>query len=173
MNALKVLENDHYRIGELFSSYDASTTVSQKEEAAHSLIVELSVHASLEESILFRFAREAGVTLQQLVQRGADLHEIIASTLSSLEGVLAKPSEAEGRDAQLDALVKTLANEARRHIQEDVNWLFPALRRAMSTTQLESIGVLMIYGRPTARRHPPRSAAQAPGVIALGDGSAS
>lgn len=170
MNAIKVLQNDHHVIGELFNAYHALPD--DKEEVARKLIVELSVQASLEETILFRLARERGVAMQQLAQRGTDIHNVIATTLRDLEKLLAKPADSVDHEARLDAIVKTLLEETRRHIQEDINWMIPALKREFNSTELESIGTLMVYSRPTARRHPhPNTPAHPPAVIQLGDGA--
>lgn len=153
MDALTLLANDHHSIGELFDSYAATRALDDKRSLATRMIHELSAHASVEEGIVFRMSRERSPTLRVHIDAACRVHREIARTLFRLDQLMVTAAEAAAED-RMDLIVARLLEQSRAHLDSDTRTLFASMRRSLSDAELESMGLLMAYARPTARRHP-------------------
>ena len=156
MDALNLLANDHHSIGVLFDSYAAARVLSEKQQLAVRMIHEQSAHASVEEGIVFRMSRDRSPTLRAHIDAARRAHREIARTLFRLEQLLVTAPGAEAEE-RLDQIIATLLEQSRAHLDDDTRTLFAAMRRSLSDAELESMGLLMVYARPTARKRPPHA----------------
>ena len=157
MDVIRILQNEHHSLGELFSAYEGGN-LELKESLAWRLLQALSTHGAVEHTAVYRLIRDRSPVLESLVSRGAESHHLIATTLTDLERLLAKPGSPL-RGERIDAVVETLRGQFSSHVAHEDTLLFPAMRRAIANSELQSMGTLL--------------ANRASSVIHLNDGSTS
>ena len=69
----------------------------------------------------------------------------------------------------MDLLVGELRAQVRAHVERDQQLTFPAMRRALTPNELNSLGLAILEARPSAPLHPPPMTERS--VIRLTDGS--
>lgn len=151
MNALTLLKQDHGNVEALFERFEQAPAddARSKREIVDKLIEHLSVHATVEEQIFYPAVRSLVPAENDVVLEALEEHHVTKLTLSELEKL---PATAE----RFDAKVRVLIESVRRHVQEEEDELFPAVRDTLSNEQLIEIGETMERAKQTAptRPHP-------------------
>ncbi len=126
MGAIELLEADHDEVKELFEQYEAlledEAPVGDREELAQQICTMLTVHAAIEEEILYPAAREV-IESQRLVEEALVEHNAARQLVTEIEQMSAS-------DAQFDAKVCVLGEYVRHHIEEEEHELLPQLADA-------------------------------------------
>ncbi len=164
IDAVDLLMRDHRLVEQLFLQFDAALAAddhAEQRELADRILTALSVHAAVEEEVLYPAAR--GVPdAAGLVDRSLAQHEELEALLAGLDGRQPGDAGFEEGFGQAGDLVA-------RHVREDEGELFPALRRSMPDDDLVALGDRLAEAR---RRVPTRSRPATP-VAALADAAAS
>ena len=121
------------------------------------VIHELSVHAAIEEQLLYPLIDEAVQGGAVLAGHAVEEHQHVKDLLGWLD--VADPTHAE-----YDAHVRRLLREVREHVEEEESDLFPELQRAVSATRLDQVGDAMLRARKIAPTRPHPNAPNAPPV---------
>ncbi len=122
-----LLTEDHRRVDQMFEEYESakdSDEESEKLERVDAICMELTIHATVEEEIVYPAAREA------LGDEGADLLDEAEVEHASVKDLIAQLKEAQPGDELYDAKVKVLGEYVRHHVEEEEGELFPQLREA-------------------------------------------
>lgn len=164
MDAITLLENDHRTVEKLFAQYeklgDGQTT--QKKAIVHKLIHELSIHASIEEELLYPTARKAVKQKEDLVLESLEEHHLVKVTLSELQSM--SPS-----NERYDAKVTVLKEAIEHHVEEEESDLFPALRKKLDKKTLENLGAALASAKRLAPTRPhPNAPDTPPGNVIAG-----
>jgi hemerythrin superfamily protein len=164
-NGVDLLIADHRTAERLFSQF--STTVgAARENVVGELIRELSVHAAVEEQVLYPVARREVPDAAELVDHSLEEHQEVKETLASLEKM--DPSTPEAAQ-----LVEQLVSSVREHVQEEETQLFPKLRAKVSEERLDEMGDAIQKAKGMAPTHPhPRAPNTPPGNIVAGAAAA-
>lgn len=125
-NAIDLLKEDHRRVQELFSRFDATTEDNKRRRIAKEAIDELTSHTLIEEEILYPTCREA-LGSDDLVNEMQEAHHVFKIVMTELRLMPAGP--------RFNAKFRTMAKTVTQHIQEEENDLFPRLQG--STVDLE------------------------------------
>ena len=129
--AVKLLQQDHRAVAEALEEF-ASAAHDEKESIARRICRMLTVHAQIEEELLYPAARDA---LQpddaHLVAEARVEHASLKDLIHQIEG-------REQVDEQYEAKVCVLGEYVKHHVNEEEHELFPRLER--SSMDLEALG---------------------------------
>jgi hemerythrin-like domain-containing protein len=130
-DALALLEADHRAVEKLFDAFDKSRgderdTLEAKAALAQRACEELTMHAIIEEELLYPAAQQALPDDDKLdVDEAYVEHFLVKSLIARFETLKAG-------DRGFDATFKVMSELVRQHIEEEEGELFPALRRTGS-----------------------------------------
>jgi hemerythrin superfamily protein len=129
-DAIKLLETDHRQVEDLFAKAD-STSGAAKAQVVGKICRELTVHAEVEEQIVYPAMREAG--LDDIVSEAELEHRKVKDLVARLEGMDATSDE-------VDSLISELKGDVVHHVQEEERTAFPRFRDAVDPGELEVLG---------------------------------
>jgi len=164
MDAVTLLRNDHKTVEGLFKKFEKAgpNAHKTKQDLVEKIIEELSIHAAIEEQVLYPAAREADPDEDALVLESLEEHHIVKWVLSELDGM-------SPEDERFTAKVTVLIENVRHHVEEEEGELFPALRKAMKRKDLEELAQAMEKAKKAAPTHPhPRAPDTPPGNLVAG-----
>jgi hemerythrin superfamily protein len=131
MNALKLLQNDHQSVATLFARFERAPA-GQREAIAARICAELSVHATLEEDLLYPSARDhLGDAKLKLVDHADIEHATLKALVRQIE-------QSDSSTRLYTALVHVLSEYVKHHVEEEEGEMFPALRK--SRLDLDALG---------------------------------
>lgn len=149
MDALTLLKADHEEVEAKFARFEALGPRALKSKAAvvADVIEALSVHAAIEEQVLYpalrdRLADEEGQVLEALEE-----HHVVKWTLSELDGM--NPDH-----ERFDAKFTVLIENVRHHVKEEESELFPPVRQAFTRAELADLGDALMEAKATAPTKP-------------------
>ncbi len=153
-DGIALLREDHRAVKKLFKEFAATgeRAHAARRRLADRIITELSIHAGIEENVLYPRARVALPKAEDDVLEALEEHHIVKVTCAELEKM--QPS-----DERFGAKVQVLMENVKHHIKEEEEELFPKLRKAFSRDELIAIGEDM---RAAKRVVPPRPHPDAP-----------
>ncbi len=159
------LEADHRRVEELFKSY-RRTTDDQRPEVLQDLVRELSVHAALEEQIIYPAVRAKLDQGTEEADHAIDEHQEVKELLTTLE-------KDDGQAAERVTVLARLMAEVRSHVEEEENDLLPKLRAAVGPDELRQLGEAMAQAKKLAPTRPhPHAPSTPPGNVVAGPAAA-
>ena len=164
MDAVTLLRNDHKTVEGLFKKFEKAgpNAHKTKQDLIEKIIEELSIHAAIEEQVLYPAAREAVPDEMDLILESLEEHHIVKWVLSEIDGM-------DPTDERFTAKVTVLIENVRHHVEEEEGDLFPALRKAMKRKELEELAQALDAAKRTAPTHPhPRAPDTPPGNIVAG-----
>lgn len=141
--AIAMLKADHREVEALLESYEDASDADEKQDLAHQICAALSVHARVEEEILYPAARAA------LEEEDLDLLNEADVEHESIKQLVAEVEDSTPDDDHFDARVKVIGEYVRHHVKEEENELFPKLkereldRRALGAQMAERKAALM------------------------------
>jgi iron-sulfur cluster repair protein YtfE (RIC family) len=136
MNAIKLLKADHKTVDQLFQKVEATD---DKEHPAifKKIKDELTVHAHIEEAVLYPDLQEKGdKELQDLTLEALQEHHQMKIFLREISA-LADDSE------QFEPKLKVLIEDTRHHVMEEEGEMFPMLEEQFKSAQIEEWGDLL------------------------------
>jgi hemerythrin superfamily protein/gas vesicle protein len=163
VDAIQLIKNDHAEVDALFVRFEAahrSGDVGEQARLARAVVRALSIHAAIEEQLVYPSLREAGV--EDDVLEALEEHHVVKLTLAEIDGL---PAE----DRRFAAKVRVLIENVRQHVQEEEAELLPRLRRSLDAQQLTELGDALAVAKLTAPTRPhPAAPDEPPGVFVAG-----
>jgi hemerythrin superfamily protein len=152
VDAIQLTKADHAAVEQLFKRFERTPmrgAGAELRRIVRALVKELSVHATVEEQLLYPALRQAGHGAPAEVLEALEEHHLMKLTLSELQAM--KPT-----DARYRAKVAVLAENVRKHVREEERDLLPRLRKRMDPQALRDLGEAMALLKKTAptRPHP-------------------
>jgi hemerythrin superfamily protein len=169
MNAITLLKNDHKTVEDLFKRFEKAGPRAHKtkKDIVERIVRELSIHAAIEEMVLYPAIREAAENgdLDKMVLESLEEHHLVKWVLWELERMTPD-------DERFDAKVTVLIENVRHHVKEEEQELFPQVNKVYGRAQLADLGEAMESLKKTAPTHPhPRSPDEPPGNLVVGAGA--
>ena len=124
-DAIALLKQDHRAVEQLVSQFEDADE-SEQSEIAERICNMLTVHAQIEEEILYPAAKEA---LSE-DEEEAELVPEAEVEHASAKDLIAKIQGMSSDDESFKATVKVLGEYVKHHVKEEENEMFPALRKA-------------------------------------------
>lgn len=154
MNPLTMLKDDHRTVEMLFQQFEAIAekkgkgAAKTKKRLVDKIIRELSIHAAIEEQILYPQSRALVSEAEDKVLEALEEHHIVKWTLSEI-------AKMEPEHERFDAKVKVLIESVRHHVKEEEGDLFKKLRQ-LPKEELERMGDELAQAKKSApvRPHP-------------------
>jgi hemerythrin superfamily protein len=189
MHAVAVLKNDHRNVEQLLQRFERSRSAEERRRIADALVRELSVHATIEEQLVYPRLRQAlagdsaaapSPRSDRSRRRGRGRPRSVprpgeGGVLVALEEhhftklALLEIEKLPATDARFEAKVRVLAENVRHHVEEEERDLLPALERALSAEELEELGDVLGKAKKLAPTRPhPAAPDEPPGNLLAG-----
>ena len=150
MKATELLHEDHETVDRLLEELITGNTGSKnRAEMASEVVRELSIHAAIEEQLLYPLVRKTFSAHEPEVMEDLEEHHVVKVLASEIEGL-------DADDPRLVAKAKVLAENVRHHVEEEESQLFPLLEQELTTDELDELGDELARARTLAptRAHP-------------------
>lgn len=156
-DAIALLTQDHQEVKELFKRYKSlgDRAHTSKGRLVGKMIRELSIHAALEEQLLYPVVRTSLPDGDSLVEEALREHREAKETLAELDKI-------DPEDHGFDVRVKTLIEEVDHHVREEEQEMFPKFRKSIERGTLVEIGDRMRMLKKIAPTRPHPHAPQTP-----------
>lgn len=115
--ALSLLLDDHRRVKKLFKQFEEAQRGAEKEAIAREACTELSVHAQIEEEILYPALRQAGEAFADMLDEAEVEH-------ASAKDLIAQVEAMHAGDALYEAKVIVLGEYVAHHVEEEETEMF-------------------------------------------------
>ena len=152
MDAIDLILSDHRAVEQLFREF-AMADPDERRGIAELLVRELSIHAAIEETVLYPAVREDVAQGDPLVEHSLDEHHEIKVALARVDDAMEKAHTKE-----FAGKVNRLQKVVDHHVTEEEEKVLPAIRDALTKTRLNEIGTAMNKKRDVAPTRPHPSA---------------
>src|SRR6218665_493061 len=136
-DAIRLLKDDHKAVKALFKAYETLVkkdgSDAAKMKIAQQICTALTVHATVEEELLYPAAREA------LPAADEDLVDEATVEHAGAKELIAQIEASSPKEALFDARVKVLGEYIAHHVKEEETEMFPLLRK--QDLDLKALGV--------------------------------
>lgn len=158
---VKLIKEDHQTVKKLFRRFEAATRKSQRQQLAQEIIEELSVHATIEEQLVYPALRRSK-KLEEPVLDALEEHHTVKLVLAELDKM-------DADDERFDAKMHVVQESVEHHIEMEERDLLPRLHRALDRKQLEQLAARMVQMKGAAPNQPhPRAPDTPPGNFVAG-----
>jgi hemerythrin-like domain-containing protein len=161
-DGIALLREDHRAVKKLFKEFSATgdRAHAARRRLVDKIITELSIHAGIEENVLYPRARVAMPKSEDDVLEALEEHHLVKVTCAELEKM-------QPTDERFAAKVQVLIENVKHHIKEEEEELFPKLRKVFSREDLVVMGEDMRAARRVVPPRPhPAAPDQPPGSVA-------
>jgi hypothetical protein len=163
---IALIKADHAAVDQLFRRYRGlgERALKARRQIAERVIKELSVHAAVEEQILYPNARTAIPNGKSLVKDAISEHQAMKKTLAALDKC---PPDSK----KFDTLMTNLQGEVRQHVREEEGpgGILSQLRKHASRDELQQMATLTRTAKKAAPTRPhPKAPSTPPGNMVVG-----
>lgn len=163
-DAIALLKADHREVEGLFKRYMGlgERATKSKLNIVDKLVKELSMHASVEEQVLYPAVRRELRSGGRLAEEALEEHQKAKEMLAELTTM--KPD-----DGTLDEKIESLMKDIKHHVHEEETEMFPRMREEMEAATLRDLADLMRAAKKVAPTRPhPHAPATPPGNLLAG-----
>jgi hypothetical protein len=125
-NALALLKSDHEKVAALLERFEKRKDrmeAAQKQDLAHEICTELTIHAQIEEEIFYP-------AVAAEIEDAGDLVEEARVEHASLKHLIGKIESGDPDTEAYDALMKVLGEYVKHHVKEEQSEMFPMVRKS-------------------------------------------
>lgn len=130
-NAVELLKTEHQEVAELFDEFESADTA-ERQGLAEQICQKLTVHAQIEEEILYPAAKDV------LDEDEVDLVNEAAVEHGTVKDLIVKIEAMDATDEPYKATVTVLSEYVKHHVKEEETELFPLLQG--SELDLDAMG---------------------------------
>ena len=138
-DAINILKKDHDKGKNLFEDFENEDKRSQKKKIVADAIMELKIHATIEEELFYPSLRKQKPVEQSLLNEADEEHHVAKLLIAELE-------QMDGSEDHYDAKFTVLSENVRHHIKEEEGELFPQARKT-------AVDFIALGQQLLARRH--------------------
>ncbi len=153
-DAIQLLTTDHSEVEAMFRQIESLPEGDARSKIVEDVIRELSVHAAIEEQVLYPVMRKELPDGETLVQEAIDEHQKAKETLAAIE-------RADAAVERNQLLVQLMGN-VRHHVEEEETELFPKLQASIAKAELQEMGGKLAAAKKMAPTHPHPNAPNTP-----------
>jgi hemerythrin-like domain-containing protein len=158
-DAIAVLKKDHAEVKRLFTRFEKARSGPERRRLAERIVRELSIHSAIEEQLVYPRLRGRLDGAEGEVLRALEEHHFAKVALAE---IAALPEDSE----RLEPKVRVLADNVRRHVEEEERQLLPALKRLVSADELAELGDALLAAKRLAPTRPhPAAPDEPPGNV--------
>lgn len=116
-DALQLLREDHSKVKQLFKQFEQADETSEKQRIANEALMELEVHAEIEEEIFYpRMMKQPGAT--DMLLEAEEEHAVAKNLIAELRAM-------RSVNDRYEAKFKVLSEYVLHHVQEEEEQMFP------------------------------------------------
>lgn len=144
---IAMLKADHQKVKGLFDEFESARTSRSKQRIAREAIIELDVHAGIEEEIFypaFQAESEAEET-EEITLEAEEEHHVVHMLIAELKEMLGS------EDPRFEAKFTVLAENVRHHIKEEETQMLPKAKK-LGKERLAELGTEMMERRRDLQR---------------------
>jgi hemerythrin superfamily protein len=164
-DAIGVLKKDHQAVEQLFRRFERARSGSDRKRVASRIVRELSIHAAIEEQLVYPALRERANGHAPQVLVALEEHHLAKVALAEIERL-------DGDDERFEPKVHVLIENVRRHVQDEERDLLPAMKRILSADELQSLGDALVRAKESAPTRPHPAAPDEPPANAIANAGA-
>ena len=166
MDAITLLTEDHRAVEKIFDKFESTgpRAFKARKDLAERIVRDLSVHAAIEEQVLYPAMRNALPDGDALVEEAIEEHQQVKETLAAIERA--------GSPTELDPLLVQLMGNVRHHVEGEEGELFAKLRSAFGSEELQEMGGKLAAAKKMAPTHPHPNAPNTPPGNIIGGAAA-
>ncbi len=158
-DAIAVLKKDHSEVERLFGRFERTRGAQERRRLVERIVRELSIHAAVEEQLVYPRLRGRLDGAEGEVLLALEEHHFAKVALAEIDAL---PEESD----RLEPKVRVLAENVRRHVQEEERELLPALKRLLSAQELLELGDALLAAKRLAPTRPhPAAPDEPPGNV--------
>jgi len=150
-DAIAVLKQDHREVEQLFKRFEKAGDGAHRAKRAivDSVILDLSRHAGIEETVFYPAVRAEVSGATSDVLEALEEHHLVKLALRELEDL-------DPADERFDAKMTVLMENVRHHVKEEEQELFPTVRERLGRSRLRELGDELRAAKPRVptRPHP-------------------
>lgn len=157
-DAIALLKADHRRVSDLFDDFEKLGDRAHKtrERTVAKIIQELSVHAGIEEVVLYPAVRERfAASEESQVLEALEEHHLVKFLARELESM-------SSTDERFEAKVTVLRELVDHHVEEEEGELFKQVRKEFTKAELNDLGDRLTEARSSAPTRPHPTAPDTP-----------
>jgi hemerythrin superfamily protein len=162
-DAIEAVTTDHRVVEQLLTNLMATKVPQDDElrtELAHRIVRELSVHATVEEEVLYPAIRRHVDGGDDLVDRSVAEHQALKEQLARFDGM-------EPGDADFLPAAQAIEQLVAQHVHEEEHTVLPALRESIPGERLYELGDELENAKKSAPTHPHPNAPSNPIVTKI------
>jgi hemerythrin superfamily protein len=164
-DAVGVIKRDHQAIEQLFRRFEHTRTPVERKRIVDRMVRELSIHAAVEEQLVYPALRQRFNGHAPQVLRALEEHHFAKVALAEIQRL--QPS-----DERFEAKVHVLIENVRRHVEEEERDLLPAIKRVLSPEELRSLADALVRAKESAPTRPHPAAPDEPPANAFANAGA-
>jgi hemerythrin superfamily protein len=157
MNPVQLIRRDHATVKALFRRFEQADRTAERQKLGQEIIEELSVHAVIEEQLIYPLLREIQTRLEEPVLNALEEHHAVKLMLAELDKL-------DADHERYRAKVHVVRESVEMHIEEEEAKLLPRLEAALDTAQRRALADAMLALKETAPNYPHPSAPDTPGL---------
>jgi hemerythrin-like domain-containing protein len=143
-DAINLIKADHDKVQDLFDRFEVTEDRRAKKLIVEEAVMELKIHAALEEEIFYPAVREKFANTD--VMNEADEEHHVAKVL------IAELDEMTGAEEHFDAKFKVLAESVRHHIKEEEDVMLPGARE-IGSIDFDELGRKMMERKEELKKN--------------------
>lgn len=152
---IELLKADHKKVDKMFKDFEKKKEKDREAaiELVEQIMMELTVHAQIEEEIFYPTMRESGGDAMTELLDEAEVEHMTAKDL------IAQISSMSPEDELYDARVKVLGEYVKHHVKEEEDEMFPKAKKA--DVDMEELGKMLLERKQELMQEMDGSAATA------------
>jgi hypothetical protein len=161
MNPIQLIKQDHRTVKGLFRRFESADRHSERQKLGQEIIEELSVHAVIEELLIYPILRARGEKMEEAVLNALEEHHAVKLVLAELDKLSADHERYEAK-------MHVVKESVEMHIEEEESKLLPRLDAALDDYDRDSLAESMLEMKTMAPNYPHPNAPDTPpaGVMA-------
>jgi hemerythrin superfamily protein len=160
MNPVKLLKQDHRTVKGLFRRFEAASRKSERQKLGQEIIEELSVHAAIEEQLVYPALRARDKRMEESTLNALEEHHAMKLTLLELDKM-------DADDERYGAKMHVVQESVNMHIEEEEGELLPRLEALFDREELSAMADAIVAMKHVAPNHPHPAAPDTPPGNAL------
>jgi hemerythrin superfamily protein len=162
MDVVKLIRQDHRFVRSLFRKFRGADRRTQKQKLGQQIIEELSVHAVVEEQLVYPLLREREKRLEAPVLDALEEHHAMKLVLAELDRMTPE-------DERYEAKLHVVQEAVEMHIEEEESQLLPRLEKLFDRDERRELGGQMSELKLIAPNRPhPGAPDTPPGNVVAG-----
>jgi hypothetical protein len=142
-----MIKRDHRLVKGLFRKFERATRSSDKQKLGQEIIEELSVHAAIEELLIYPLLKVRGGRMVDPVLNALEEHHAVKLVLSELDGM--SPD-----DERYRAKMHVVCESVESHIEEEESKLLPYLETGLDADDRAQLATAILVSKQDVPNHP-------------------